>query len=190
MGAPEESVTSGKGTSSTSRVTVANGFTLLRVALVPVVAVLVAQESQAARWWATAVFCFAAFTDGLDGYVARRTGGGVTRWGQLADPLADKLLIVGALVVAAWQLDVPWWAVAVIAVREIAITALRSFLVRRDVVMPADRFGKAKTVAQIVYVALVLAPGTPATVTTVMLWVVLLLTLGSGLAYGWRAVRR
>lgn len=174
---------------STSRLTVANGFTMLRVALVPVVAVLVAQGTGGARWWAMAVFLLAAFTDGLDGYVARRTGNGVTRWGQLADPLADKLLILGALVVLGWQADVPWWAVGVIAVREVAITVLRTVLVRRDVVLPADRFGKAKTVAQIVYVAIELAPGTPSRLEAATLWLVLVLTVGSGLAYGWRTWR-
>lgn len=166
-----------------SRLTPANAFTLLRVALVPVVAVLVAQDSTTARWWALLVFVFAAFTDLFDGYVARRTSGGVTKWGALADPLADKLLILGVLVVLAFSAEVPWWVVGVIALREVGVTVQRSILSRRDITMPADRFGKAKTVSQMVYLSLVLTPVVDGAVVTVLMWTAVALTVGSGLSY-------
>lgn len=166
----------------------ANAVTLLRVLLVPAVAVLVAQTSTTARWWALAVFLFAAFTDLLDGYVARRMHGGVTRWGQLADPLADKLLIIGCLVVLAWNAEIPWWAVVIIGIREVAITLQRSVLSRRGVTMPADKFGKAKTLAQIIFISLVLMPLVPGLLETIWLWIAVGLTVGSGLAYARRGL--
>lgn len=166
-----------------SRLTPANLFTLLRVALVPVVAVLVAQDAVAPRWWALGVFLFAAFTDLFDGYVARRTSGGVTDWGALADPLADKLLILGVLVVLGFSAEVPWWVVGIIALREVGVTIQRSILSRRNVTMPADRFGKFKTVSQMLYVSLVLAPVVEGVAVTVLMWIAVALTVGSGLSY-------
>jgi CDP-diacylglycerol---glycerol-3-phosphate 3-phosphatidyltransferase len=172
------------------RLTVANAVTALRVVLVPVVAFLLARGTPSAQWWALVVFAVAAFTDTLDGFVARREAGGVTRWGQLADPLADKLLILGCLFVLAWQNQTPWWAVVVIAIREVGITVQRWVLSRRGIVMPADRFGKLKTVTQMAYVAVELAPGTPEVVADILLWAAVLLTVGSGLAYARRGLGR
>jgi hypothetical protein len=77
-----------------------------------------------ARWWAFGIFVFAALTDSIDGWVARKMIG-VTRWGQLADPAADKALIVGSLAILAYLERLPWWAVAVIVVREVAVTLQR-----------------------------------------------------------------
>lgn len=168
---------------SSRHLTVANVVTGLRVLLVPVVAVLLALDTTAGRWWALGVFVFAALTDSIDGYVARRGGGGVSRLGQLADPLADKLLIVGSLVVLAWQNDVAWWAVVVIAIREVAITVQRQLLMRRGVVMPADRLGKIKTITQMVWISVVLAPGTPQLLEDVLMVAAVVLTVWSGVAY-------
>ena len=165
-----------------------NLVTFLRVALVPVVAMLVLADGASARWWAFGVFVFAALTDTVDGRVARRYGY-VTRFGQLADPIADKLLIGGVLVLLAGIGEVPWWIVLAILARELAVTLLRVRLLSgRDVVMPANSWGKAKTLAQIVAVALVLAP-----VVDVLgrraLEVALVLTLWSGLQYARAALR-
>lgn len=160
-----------------------NLVTFLRVALVPVVALLVLADGEGADWWAFAVFVFAALTDTIDGTVARRYGY-VTRFGQLADPIADKLLIGGVLLLLAVVGEVPWWIVAAILAREVAVTVLRlRLLAGRDVVMPANSWGKAKTLAQIIAVALVLSP-----VDEVLgrraLELALVLTLWSGLQYG------
>ena len=171
---------------------VANGFTMLRVALVPVIAVFVFAEGDVARWWAFAIFVFAALTDSIDGWVARKLIG-VTRWGQLADPIADKALIIGSLGVLASNGELPWWAVAIIMLREIAVTALRVVLVRRGVVMPAGRFGKAKTVSQVVAVTLYLLPVWPPALAYWALVIAVVLTIASGVDYalrgGGRALR-
>ena len=167
----------------------ANAFTLLRVFLVPVIAVLVFRGGEAARWWAFGIFVFAAFTDSIDGWVARRLVG-VTRWGQLADPAADKALIIGSLAVLAVNDELPWLAVAVIVVREIAVTVQRQVLLRRDVMMPASPFGKAKTVSQVVAVTLYLLPAGPSALAGGALAVAVVLTVLSGIDYAVRGARR
>ena len=166
----------------------ANALTLLRVALVPVIAVLLIVGGDVARWWAFGIFVFAALTDSIDGWVARRFVG-VTRWGQLADPAADKALIVGSLAVLAWLGRLPWWAVIVIVVREVAVTVQRSLLVRRGHVMPASVFGKAKTVSQIIAVTLYLLPGAPPGLREGALWVAVAITVASGVEYAFRGER-
>ncbi|HUH08553.1 MAG TPA: CDP-diacylglycerol--glycerol-3-phosphate 3-phosphatidyltransferase [Egibacteraceae bacterium] len=166
----------------------ANWLTLLRVALVPLIAALLLAEGGPARWWALAVFGFAALTDSFDGWVARRRLG-TTRWGQLADPAADKVLIVGTLAILAWLGEVAWWALAVIVVREVAVTVQRSRLAKRGTVMPASIFGKAKTVSQIVAVILILAPPVPEPFAMAALWIAVALTILSGLEYARRGGR-
>ena len=168
---------------------VPNLLTFLRALLVPVILWLLAVDSQTAQWWAFGVFVFAALTDSIDGWVARRWHG-VTRWGQLADPLADKLLIVGSLAALAFVGELPWWAVSVIVVREVAVTLLRVRLVaRRRLVMPASGWGKAKTVSQVVAVAAFLLPGTGGAWPERLLAAAVLLTVWSGIEYAFRAGR-
>ncbi|HWB72658.1 MAG TPA: CDP-diacylglycerol--glycerol-3-phosphate 3-phosphatidyltransferase [Egibacteraceae bacterium] len=163
----------------------ANGLTLLRVALVPVIGWLLVSGGRAARWWAFAIFGFAALTDSVDGWVARRLQG-VTRWGQLADPLADKALIIGSLGVLAWRHELPWLAVAIIALREAAVSLQRVALVRRGLVMPASVYGKAKTLSQVLAVTLYLLPATPQVLRDVALWTAVVVTVASGLEYARR----
>ena len=174
----------------------ANAFTFLRVLLVPLIGwllfVAAADEpgvTSDARWWAFGIFVFAAWTDSVDGWLARRLVG-VTRWGQLADPLADKLLIIGSLAILAVFDELPWWAVVVILVREVAVTVQRGGLVRElGVVMPASPWGKVKTVTQVIAVTLYLYPGVPAEVRLGVLVVAVVATLGSGVEYVARARR-
>lgn len=174
----------------------ANGFTFLRVLLVPVIGLLLLASAtdepgitSSTRWWAFAIFVFAALTDSIDGWLARRLVG-VTRWGQLADPLADKLLIIGSLAILAALGRLPWWAVSVIVVREVAVTIQRAILVKDlGVVMPASGWGKVKTVSQVIAVTLYLYPGVPSGVRESWLTVALLATVGSGLEYIWRVKR-
>ena len=168
---------------------VPNGLTFLRALLVPVILWLLAKDTHGAQWWAFGIFVFAAATDSIDGWVARRWHG-VTRWGQLADPIADKLLIIGSLASLASVGALPWWAVWVIVARELAVTLLRLNLVRRlDLVMPASYWGKFKTISQVVAVALFLWPQVGLTTATVALYIAIALTLWSGTDYAFRAGR-
>lgn len=168
---------------------VPNGVTFLRALLVPVILWLLAAGTEQARGWAFWIFVFAALTDSIDGWVARRWHG-VTRWGQLADPIADKLLIVGSLASLAAVGELPWWAVAVIVVREVAVTALRVGLVsRHNLVLPASLWGKAKTVTQVIAVSLYLYPGVDDDVRLAGLWIAIVLTIVSGLTYAVQVAR-
>ena len=167
----------------------ANLLTFLRALLVPVILWLLLTDDPTGRWWAFGIFVFAAWTDSIDGWVARRYNG-VTRWGQLADPIADKLLIIGSLASLAFIGELPWWAVNVIVVREVAVTVLRLRLVRRlGLVMPASVWGKVKTLSQVVAVAAFLLPPSSGMVPQRLLDVAVALTVWSGIEYAFRAGR-
>jgi len=147
------------GTPQVSAWNIANYLTVLRLLLVPVfLVVLLAREGEddAFRLAAAGVFLLAAVTDRVDGQLARSRGL-VTSFGKLADPIADKALIGGALVGLSLLGELPWWVTALVLVREIGVTVLR-FIVIRHGVMPAGRGGKLKTVLQIVALTAYLLP--------------------------------
>ncbi len=136
---------------------VANALTVLRLALVPVFAVLLlADDDGWQRWAATAVFLVASWTDRIDGQLARSRGL-VTSFGKLADPIADKALTGAALIGLSVLDELPWWVTAVVLVREVGITVMR-FVVIRHGVMPASRGGKWKTALQGLAIALYCLP--------------------------------
>lgn len=163
-------------------VTPANGVTMARVAFTPVLLALVAGSG--ASHLALALWIVLASSDGLDGYLARRHG--TTRSGAFLDPLADKLLVLGALVCLAGRGVFAWLPVGVIAVREAAMSVYRSWVGRRGVSIPARRSAKAKTVVQEVAVGLALFPPVarraPWMAKTV-LWAAVVLTVSSGVQY-------
>lgn len=139
--------------------TVADGIALARaVALLPVAWAVAADQ----RVIAFAVFAVAAASDALDGWVARRSAATGTR-GAYLDPMADKILVVGTLLVLAvagrgW----PVWVVAVLAiVREGIATILRTRAVARGTSQPADRIAKLKTAGEMIGVALIITGGRP-----------------------------
>ena len=138
---------------------IANYLTVLRLLLVPVfLAFLLARDGDddVLRLAAAGVFLVAAVTDRVYGQLARSRGL-VTSFGKLADPIADKALIGGALVGLSLLGELQWWVTALVLVREIGVTLLR-FLVIRHGVIPAGRGGKLKTVLQIVALTAYLLP--------------------------------
>lgn len=168
-----------------------NALTVLRLALVPVFAVLLVQDGaddHTNRYWATLVFALAIITDRYDGLIARRTGQ-VTEFGKLADPIADKALTGTALIGLSVLALLPWWVTAVILVREVGVTLLRFWVIRHGVIA-ASRGGKAKTVVQSLAIGLYILPLTGALATT-RWWVMaaaVALTVLSGLDYVYRAI--
>ena len=126
-----------------------NILTLVRVAAVPVVLVLLLFESKSNCFWATVVFSLAAITDWLDGYLARKWEI-VTVLGKFLDPLADKLIVMAALIMLIPLDRVPAWAVFLILAREIIITGLRSIASSEGIVIAASSLGKYKTIFQMV----------------------------------------
>ncbi|WP_347057520.1 CDP-diacylglycerol--glycerol-3-phosphate 3-phosphatidyltransferase [Blastococcus sp. HT6-30] len=168
-----------------------NALTVLRLAVVPVFAVLLLRDDSlddTSRYWATLVFGLAILTDRYDGMIARRTGQ-VTEFGTLADPIADKALTGTALIGLSVLALLPWWVTAVILVREVGVTLLRLWVIRHGVIA-ASRGGKAKTVLQSLAIALYILPLTGALATT-RWWVMaaaVVLTVLTGLDYVYRAV--
>jgi len=168
-----------------------NILTFTRLLLVPVFAFLLpqSQESDLIRWWATAVFGFAALTDFIDGYLARKYKL-ITNVGKIADPIADKLLIGTALIALSVEHTVSWWFTTIILIREIAITLLRFKVINRGVI-PASRGGKAKTISQIVAILAYLVPldGWVDQVALVAMYCAVILTVITGIDYVLRAYR-
>ena len=169
-----------------------NTLTLARIFLVPLLVVVLLTRFEAQlilgvpkEVIGAAIFGLAAFTDWLDGYLARRRQQ-VTALGQLMDPLADKLLITAALISLVQMGLAPAWMVMVILGRELGVTVLRSLVHARGVVIPASPLGKVKMVAQVVAILLLmlsnqvwlfLVPG------LIALWVVLAVALWSAADY-------
>ena len=170
-----------------------NALTVLRVVCVPVLGWLLWVDGGAqgaARVAATVVFVLASITDLIDGAVARRYGL-VTTFGKVADPIADKALTGVALIGLSLLGELSWWVTGIILGREVAVTLLRFWVIEHGVI-PASRGGKAKTVAQVVAIAMYLADvPVPwwSTVAAVAMGVAVLLTLVTGVDYVVRAVR-
>jgi CDP-diacylglycerol--glycerol-3-phosphate 3-phosphatidyltransferase len=138
-----------------------NLLTLLRILLVPVLVVALLNETPNGDLLAAIVFAVASVTDAVDGYLAR-TRQWVTTFGKLMDPLADKLLIIAALLALVSLARVAAWVAMVIIAREFAVTALRMAATQQGVVIAAGPFGKAKTVLQVAMVfALIVVTGSP-----------------------------
>lgn len=159
--------------------TPANFVTLARILVAVPTLMLVRRDGST---WATIALWFGiTVTDSLDGWLARRDG--ATRSGAFLDPIADKLIVIGGLAVLADRGVYPWWPVVVIAVREFAVSAYRSFAGRRGIVMPAQRLGKYKAFTQYCAVGFVLFPWTADDVGFhyVVLGIALALTVVSGL---------
>ena len=122
-------------------------LTVARVAAVPVVVLLFAWDFPNHAYWATILFCLAMATDQADGRLARRRGTS-SALGKLLDPVADKVLVLAALVMLIGEGVAPAWMVALIVVREILISGLRLAAVERGVVLGARDLGRIKTWAQ------------------------------------------
>ena len=170
---------------------IANLLTLVRLALVPVFAAALFHDgghSTPWRWTAFAVFAVASGTDLVDGEVARRRGL-VTSFGKIADPIADKALMGTALVGLSVLGELPWWVTTVVLVREVGVTILRFWVIRRGVI-PASRGGKVKTLLQAVAIGLYVAPlsGWLRDLSAVVLAVAVVVTVATGADYVSRAL--
>lgn len=169
-----------------------NALTLGRIFLVPLLVVVLLTEFEGVqlRWvpkgiLAAAIFAFASLTDWLDGYLARRRQQ-VTAFGQLLDPLADKLLVSAALI-SLVQLDLaPAWMAALIIGREIAVTGFRSLAHSRGVTIAASKLGKLKMATEVgAILTLMVSTDVPELRPAgyAALWGVLLIAVYSGVDY-------
>ncbi|WP_342348007.1 CDP-diacylglycerol--glycerol-3-phosphate 3-phosphatidyltransferase [uncultured Nitrospira sp.] len=165
-----------------------NSLTLLRILLIPVFVWFFSESSPERALAAGLVFACAAFTDFLDGYLARKSGQ-ITNLGKLLDPVADKLLVASGLILLVQFQRVAVWLAIVMIAREMIVTGARVVAAKEGFVVPADSLGKFKVIGQIGGILCLILQG---------VWVQsegLLATIGTGLLYialffslfsGWR----
>lgn len=168
----------------------ANRITLLRIGAILPILLFIHFPNHVTCWLAAILFLMAAFSDFLDGYIARREGI-VTNFGKFLDPLADKLLICSVLIEMVGLGWVPAWIAIVIVIRELAVTGLRAVAADNGMIIAADRYGKWKTVLQIVALVPLLLHfplyGLPMQQMGIfILYIALLLTILSGINYFYR----
>lgn len=177
-------------------------LSLLRIGLAFVVIALLMISGWIAKAVALACFAVAAFTDWLDGWLARRWGQ-TSALGALLDPIADKVLVLGTFLAFVQLRLVPAWMVLVILLRELLITGVRLFAASRQVILAAATEGKHKTVSQMLTIVLILSvlvvrawqgPGGLSAETDRLMtlavswgmWVTVMLTVVSGASFFWR----
>lgn len=166
-----------------------NALTLLRIALIPVVVLLLLWDTPYARLYAALVFLLASLTDFLDGYLARMWSE-MSLMGRVLDPVADKLLVAACLLVLTAMHVIEGWALLpalIILCREILVSGLREFLIELQVRVPVAPLAKWKTAVQMAALVLLIAgniddiPLQEAGI--VALWVAAVLTLMTGYEY-------
>lgn len=169
-----------------------NAISLMRIVLVAPILLLILRDSFS---WALALFCIAGFSDGVDGYLAKRFDWH-TRLGALLDPVADKLLVAGTFITLAYTQDIPLWLASVVILRDVIIVAgatAYNFLVR-PVEGEPTRVSKLNTSLQLLFLLFVLARagfGWPDAITITVLGASVLITVViSGLDYVWSWSRR
>jgi CDP-diacylglycerol---glycerol-3-phosphate 3-phosphatidyltransferase len=166
-----------------------NLLTVLRIMLVPVLVVALLGNTPVGDVLAAVVFALASLTDFVDGYLAR-TREEITTFGKLMDPLADKLLIVAALISLVSLHRLAAWIAMVIITRELAVTVLRLAATQAGVVMAASMFGKVKTCLQIAAILAVIAVHEQPLWVSLLLYTAVLVTVLSGLDYFFGIRRR
>jgi len=182
--------TAGPSFGPSALATPANVITVARLVVTPFFILLIV--TQGATWFTAAVGAVVAFSDGVDGWVARRQG--TTRSGAFLDPLADKVVVLSAMFALAAEHHLPWLPVGLIALREVGMSVYRSWAGRLGVSIPARPLAKLKTLVQDLAIATCLLPplATYGTLQHVAIWLAAGLTLVTGAQYlvdGRRALR-
>ena len=158
-----------------------NKLTLLRILMIPVFLVILYMDFPYHQYVALVVFILASATDFVDGYLARRDHM-VTDFGKFMDPLADKMLVMSAML---WFVEVgrmPAWALLIVVVREFAVSGLRLIAVDNGRVIAAAWSGKIKTFSTMVGICLMLLPVPPG-VDLIVVAVIVITTVSSGVEY-------
>jgi CDP-diacylglycerol--glycerol-3-phosphate 3-phosphatidyltransferase len=179
---------------STLKLNLPTVLTLSRIVLIPFFVVSVYHHPVLGAL----VFGLASITDFLDGYLARRSGQ-ITRFGIIMDPIADKFLIISALIVLVDMERLSAWIAIILIVREFLITTLRVVALSRDIVIAAELGGKLKTTAQITAILCLILTGSVFDVLPfdlydiglVFIWIAVVLSVFSGIKYTvtfWRAL--
>ena len=127
-------------------------LTLLRIVLIPLLMFVNYFDAPLNSWVALGIFLTASGTDWLDGYLARKNNQ-ITTLGKLLDPLADKLLVLTALLIILERKYIPAWLAILLIGREMGITGLRAFLAAERIILPADKMGKWKMTFQVIAIS-------------------------------------
>lgn len=159
----------------------ANKLTMLRVILIPAFLAVLYIGFEGNQYVALAIFAIASLTDFADGWIARNRDQ-VTDFGKFMDPLADKVLVVAALLWFTQQGLMPAWAVLIVIIREFAVTALRLVAVDKGRVIAAGTSGKIKTASTMVCIILMFLP-VPQLLIHICVGIIVLVTLYSGVEY-------
>jgi CDP-diacylglycerol---glycerol-3-phosphate 3-phosphatidyltransferase len=159
-----------------------NALTVIRILLVPVVVVALLDETPNGDAIAAAVFALAAFTDTLDGYIARHRDA-VTTFGKLMDPIADKLLIAASLIALVSLNRLAAWIAMVIIAREFAVTGLRLVAAEQGLIIQASWLGKVKTILQVAAIICLIAFDPTPLAIDLLVYVAVAVTLISGFDY-------
>jgi CDP-diacylglycerol--glycerol-3-phosphate 3-phosphatidyltransferase len=174
-----------------------NKLTLIRMFLAPIYLALMLIEFPCHYIVALAVFAVASLTDMLDGKIARKNNL-ITVFGKLLDPLADKMLTTAALLAFMREGWCSIWIVMIVLTREFAVAGVRLIATAQGIVIPANYWGKAKTVSQMVFTIIIMLLAeldatfdifanagrfTLARVSNIMLWITAVLTVVSGITY-------
>jgi len=167
-----------------------NAITVARILLVPVFVWLTLKFGlgHLSSWWGVGVFVLAISTDGVDGAIARRKGL-ITNLGKILDPIADKALTGAGFILLGYYGMLPWWAVALVLLREWGITVWRLVIASQRVVA-ANFGGKLKTVLQSIAIPLMLSPLVflvPAIglLGEILTWLTVVFTVVTGVQYLW-----
>ncbi|MBM4338791.1 MAG: CDP-diacylglycerol--glycerol-3-phosphate 3-phosphatidyltransferase [Deltaproteobacteria bacterium] len=163
------------------------GVTVIRILAIPVILLLLFMNGRTFQIITAIVFLLVSLTDTLDGYLARRWKM-VTTLGKFLDPLADKLLIVTALIALISARGIPSWMVIVIVGREIAVTGLRGIAISEGIVISPSLIGKYKTAFEMTSISCLILNGPYLGVDfhlvgMILLWVALFLAVLSGFDY-------
>lgn len=159
----------------------ANKLTMLRVILIPAFLVVLYTGFAGSQYVALAIFAIASITDFADGHIARSRDQ-VTDFGKFMDPLADKVLVIAALLWFTQTGIMPAWAVLIVVIREFSVTGLRLLAVDKGRVIAAGTAGKIKTASTMVCILLMFLP-LPRILVTICVGVIVLVTLYSGIEY-------
>ena len=167
--------------------TLPNILTCVRVLLIPVFLVLAYQNNLPCDVAALIVYVVACLTDYVDGYLARKNNQ-VTNFGKFMDPVADKLLVMAALLIFIEDGTIPAWAVAIILGREFIVSALRMVAASEGLVIAANMWGKAKTMITMITLIFLLCPIGPVmlgpvSLQDIMIWITVIITAISGTTY-------
>ena len=159
----------------------ANKLTMLRVVMIQAFVIVLYADFEGCRYVALALFAIASFTDFLDGYIARSRNL-VTDFGKFMDPLADKVLVMTAMLMFVSWGQMPAWVLAVVLARELAVSGLRMIAATEGKVIAAAWSGKVKTASTMVCIILMLLP-IPPVLNTVCWGIILVTTVYSGVEY-------